>query len=54
MINGWLHHADFKAFVSEWWGKFNVQGMKAFVVKEKLKLLKEKLRVWNKEVMVGS
>ncbi|CAJ2631177.1 unnamed protein product [Trifolium pratense] len=45
VVNGWLEHPDFKEFVS-----YNVQGKKAFVLKEKLKLLKESLKIWNKEV----
>jgi len=40
----------FSPFVKECWNSFDVNGKKAYVIKEKMKLLKEKLRVWNKEV----
>lgn len=36
--------------MSDSWSQFEVSGNKAFIIKEKLKLLKDKLRVWNKEV----
>lgn len=32
------------------WKSFNVGGWKTYVLKEKLKLLREKLREWNKTV----
>ncbi|PNX58976.1 cysteine-rich receptor-like protein kinase, partial [Trifolium pratense] len=50
VVNGWLEHPDFKAFVESSWKSYNISGKKAFVLKEKLKLLKESLREWNKEV----
>ncbi|PNX74944.1 cysteine-rich receptor-like protein kinase, partial [Trifolium pratense] len=48
--NCWLEHPDFNNFVKRSWNSFHVKGKKAFVVKEKLKLLKECLKSWNKEV----
>ncbi|XP_045831276.1 uncharacterized protein LOC123922622 [Trifolium pratense] len=48
--NCWLEHAEFKPFVAKIWEKLNIKGKKAFVIKEKLKRLKEELRGWNKEV----
>jgi hypothetical protein len=50
VINGWLEHPDFYQFVERSWKSFNVQGRKAFVLKEKFRLLKDCLRKWNKEV----
>ncbi|GAU16309.1 hypothetical protein TSUD_299410 [Trifolium subterraneum] len=50
VINGWLDHPNFLYFVDTSWKSFNVQGKKAFVLKEKLKLLKDRLKIWNKEV----
>jgi hypothetical protein len=32
------------------WESPEIQGIKAFIIKEKLKRLKESLKVWNKEV----
>lgn len=49
-INGWLEHSYFRPFVSSCWAGFDVHGNKAYVVKEKLKLIKAKLRGWNKEL----
>lgn len=48
--NCWLDDNRFSPFVKECWNSFDVNGKKAYVIKEKMKLLKEKLRVWNKEV----
>ncbi|PNX62345.1 hypothetical protein L195_g052934, partial [Trifolium pratense] len=48
--NYWLEHPEFKSFVANVWEKLNVKGKKAFVIKEKLKKLKEELRGWNREV----
>lgn len=36
--------------VDGWWKEFQVVGKKSYVLKEKLKLLKQKLRVGYKEV----
>ncbi|GAU48536.1 hypothetical protein TSUD_282880 [Trifolium subterraneum] len=48
--NCWLEHPEFKPFVEKTWNKLNVEGKKAFVIKEKLKRLKEELRRWNRDV----
>ncbi|PNX80406.1 cysteine-rich receptor-like protein kinase, partial [Trifolium pratense] len=48
--NCWLEHPDFIPFVSSIWESLAIRGKKAFVLKEKLKKLKEKLKVWNREV----
>lgn len=48
--NCWLDQKVFKIFVSAKWRNLQVSGCKAFVVKEKLKLVKGKFKVWNKEV----
>ncbi|CAJ2628008.1 unnamed protein product [Trifolium pratense] len=50
VVNAWLEHPDFKKFVESSWKSFNVGGKKAYVLKEKLKLLKESLKKWNKDV----
>jgi hypothetical protein len=50
VINGWLNHPEFKDFVESAWKSYDVRGKKAFVLKEKLKLLRESLKKWNKEV----
>jgi hypothetical protein len=50
VINGWFDHPDFYSFVENCWNGFDVRGKKAYVLKEKFRLLKECLRKWNKEV----
>ncbi|GAU46303.1 hypothetical protein TSUD_283280 [Trifolium subterraneum] len=48
--NCWLEHSDFLPFVKATWEKMNIHGKKAFIIKEKLKRLKEALKTWNQEV----
>lgn len=50
-INGLLKHSDFRPFVSSCWAGFGVHGNKAYMLKEKFKMLKAKLRSWSKEVL---
>lgn len=49
-INAWTSHPQFKNFVESTWKSYQVQGWGGFVIKEKLKLLKEDLKKWNHEV----
>ncbi|KAL8523096.1 hypothetical protein ACS0TY_013168 [Phlomoides rotata] len=44
----WLEHPQFKKFFQEKWQSYQVEGWAAFRLKEKLKLFKSDLRVWNK------
>lgn len=48
--NCWVEHKEFMSFVKEYWESFNVEGSASYKVKEKLKMLKGKLKWWNKEV----
>ncbi|GAU42970.1 hypothetical protein TSUD_188430 [Trifolium subterraneum] len=48
--NFWLDHPDFIPFVKATWESMNIHGKKAFILKEKLKRLKEVLKTWNREV----
>jgi hypothetical protein len=50
VLNGWLDHPEFFSFVEKSWKSFTVKGKKAYVLKEKFRLLKDCLRKWNKEV----
>jgi hypothetical protein len=50
VINGWMEHPDFYSFVENAWKGFSVRGKKAYVLKEKFKLLRECLRKWNRDV----
>jgi hypothetical protein len=49
-INGCLEHPDFLVFLESCWKSFDILGTKAYVLKEKLRFLKEILKKWNKEV----
>lgn len=46
----WLHHADFRRLVSDVWGSVPTHGCPMFMAVKKLKVLKTRLRVWNKLV----
>jgi len=45
-----LEYEGFNDLISKWWGQLHVPGFASFLVASKLKYLKEKLKVWNKEV----
>jgi hypothetical protein len=49
-LNCWLHHPEFIPFVKDTWESTILRGSSAFILKEKLKRLKEALRRWNREV----
>lgn len=46
----WFEHHDFVSFINEVWKSGQVQEKCAYVMKERLNFLKEKLRKWNVEV----
>ncbi|KAK7255418.1 hypothetical protein RIF29_28827 [Crotalaria pallida] len=48
--NCWLEDHRFEQFVKTELNKISVQGWEAFILKEKLKLLKHVLKEWNKTV----
>lgn len=50
LFNAWLDHSDFKRLVVQSWNDGLIQGNKGYILKEKLKNLKSKLRTWNREV----
>ncbi|XP_058756407.1 uncharacterized protein LOC131629638 [Vicia villosa] len=50
VFNTWFQHKDFICFVKSAWDSFHVRGKKFFVIREKFRLLKEKLFWWNKNV----
>lgn len=43
----WFDHKEFKEFMSNEWNSFKVMGSKAFVLKEKFKLIRVRIRWWN-------
>ena len=54
--NMWLKAEGFKDLLKGWWQGFSFKGSASYILAEKLKGLKSKLKVWNKEVFgnVGS
>jgi hypothetical protein len=47
--NCWLENRNFKGVVEESWRCFAGKGWMGFLLKEKLKYLKGRLKDWNKE-----
>jgi hypothetical protein len=47
--NHWLIHKDFLGLVEDFWRNVNITGWMAFILKEKLKGLKNCIREWNSE-----
>lgn len=43
----WLDHPNFLPLIEEVWTNSNVNGIKLFILKGKLKILKSKLKSWN-------
>ena len=46
------HHSSFIHFVKDVWDNDDVQGWEGFRFMRRLKSLKERLKVWNREVFV--
>lgn len=44
----WMESEGFMELIGSWWVSFDVQGIPDFIFASKLKLLKGKLREWNK------
>lgn len=49
-LSAWIDHPDFLPLVEDVWSDGNIEGRKLFIFKEKLKLLKNRLKVWNTKV----
>ncbi|XP_050909647.1 uncharacterized protein LOC127123473 [Lathyrus oleraceus] len=45
----WFENKDFKVFVEDIWRSSVMEGKQAYIMKEKFKILRNKMRVWNKE-----
>jgi len=48
-IDAWHTDRGFSDFVKKSWDKHNVEGNEIWSLKEKLKSLKQELRMWNKD-----
>jgi hypothetical protein len=51
--NSWIGHKDFKSIVEETWRNQDVNGWMDFILKEKPKSLKFRLKEWSKEEFGG-
>ena len=46
----WIEHKDFKDLVQQWWQELiPPSGTTMYCFQQKLKMLKSKIRIWNKE-----
>ncbi|GLT98273.1 hypothetical protein SLE2022_157850 [Rubroshorea leprosula] len=50
VLDAWQQHPEFKKAVEDKWREMTVEGFAGYKCKQKLKLLKEFLKGWNKEV----
>ena len=48
--NMWLKVEGFKELIRDWWQSFEFRGTHSYVLVEKMKALKAKIKEWNKEV----
>ena len=48
--NMWCKAEGFKDLINEWWKSLEYSGSSSYVLMEKLKALKFRLRNWNKDV----
>ena len=46
----WLKAEGLKNLIDVWWNGIEIRGASSYVVAEKLKAIKLKLKCWNKEV----
>jgi len=46
----WLEFEGFADLIKEWWGEVQVEGFASYIVAKKLKYIKEKLKIWNRDV----
>ncbi|KAL5572566.1 hypothetical protein UlMin_022163 [Ulmus minor] len=48
--NMWLEYSGFRQECEQWWRGIEVEGWESYRIMEKLRVLKDKIKVWNKEV----
>ncbi|KAL5583298.1 hypothetical protein UlMin_015740 [Ulmus minor] len=48
--NMWLGHSSFRQECEKWWREIEVEGWESYKIMEKLRALKEYIKVWNKEI----
>jgi len=48
--NAWLSHPKFTSNIAKWWKEdLNIQGTKMYMLQQRLKHIKSKLKDWNKK-----
>lgn len=47
----WYEHKEFKTFIHKEWNSIEIKGSPNFIIKEKLKFLRGRLRRWNLNVL---
>ncbi|GKV47369.1 hypothetical protein SLEP1_g54274 [Rubroshorea leprosula] len=50
VMDAWQQHPDFRSFVDDKWKNLQVEGWAGYICKQKLKLMKDECKRWNKEV----
>ncbi|GKV02903.1 hypothetical protein SLEP1_g15281 [Rubroshorea leprosula] len=50
VMDAWQQHPDFRSFVDDKWKDLQLEGWAAYKCKQKLKLMKDECKRWNKEV----
>ena len=46
----WIKEEGFKELIREWWQSLSFNRSKSFILIEKIKALKSKIKTWNREV----
>ncbi|VVA25489.1 Hypothetical predicted protein, partial [Prunus dulcis] len=48
--NMWIEHPEFKKKFKQWWGEDQINGWEGYKFSRRLRTIKQKIKVWNKEV----
>ena len=48
--NMWIRDESFKDLIKDWWQNMRFNGTRSYIILEKLKALKSRIKIWNREV----
>ena len=48
--NMWIRDESFKDLIKDWWRNMRFNGTRSYIILEKLKALKSRIKIWNREV----
>ena len=48
--NMWIRDESFKDLIKDWWQNMRFNGTRSYIILEKLKALKSRIKNWNREV----